>query len=66
MAARLSRNVKALGWVSFLTDVQSETILPLLPLFITQVLGLNRAYLGLIEGIADGASGKPHRGHLMG
>ena len=56
MAAKLSRNVKALGWVSFLCDVQSETILPLLPLFITQVLGLNRAYLGLIEGIADSAS----------
>ena len=56
MAARLSRNVKALGWVSFLCDVQSETILPLLPLFITHVLGLNRAYLGLIEGIADSAS----------
>jgi len=53
MAAKLSRNVKALGWVSFLCDVHSEAILPLLPLFITQVLGLNRAFLGLIEGIAD-------------
>ena len=53
MAAKLGRNVKALGWVSFLTDVHSEAILPLLPLFITQVLGLNRAFLGLIEGVAD-------------
>ncbi|MBI4830387.1 MAG: MFS transporter, partial [Candidatus Lindowbacteria bacterium] len=49
----MNRNVKALGWVSFLTDVHSEAILPLLPLFITQVLGLNRTFLGLIEGIAD-------------
>lgn len=53
MTEKLDRNVKALGWVSFLTDVHSEAILPLLPLFITQVLGLNRAFLGLIEGVAD-------------
>ena len=53
MPAKLSRNIKALGWVSFLCDVNSEAILPLLPLFITQVLGLNRAFLGLIEGVAD-------------
>jgi len=53
VASKLSRNVKTLGWVSFLCDVQSETILPLLPLFITEVLGLNRAFLGLIEGIAE-------------
>jgi MFS family permease len=50
--ARLSRNVKVLGWVSFFTDVHSESILPLLPLFITQVLGLSETFLGLIEGIA--------------
>jgi len=56
VAAKLNRNVKALGWVSFLCDVQSEAILPLLPLFITQVLGLNRAFLGLIEGVAESAS----------
>lgn len=53
MPAKLSRNIKALGWVSFLTDVNSESILPLLPLFVTQVLGLDRLYLGLIEGIAE-------------
>jgi MFS family permease len=53
VAKKLDRNVKALGWVSFLTDVHSEAILPLLPLFITQVLGLNKSFLGLIEGVAD-------------
>lgn len=53
MAPKLSRNVKALGWVSFLNDVHSETILPLLPFFMTQVLGLNRASLGLIEGVVE-------------
>jgi len=56
VTAKLNRNVKALGWVSFLCDVHSEAILPLLPLFITQVLGLNRTFLGLIEGAADSAA----------
>jgi MFS family permease len=56
VAPKLSRNVKALGWVSFLNDVHSETILPLLPFFMTQVLGLNRASLGLIEGIVEGTA----------
>jgi MFS family permease len=53
VAEKLNRNIKALGWVSFLTDVHSESILPLLPLFITQVLGLNKAFLGIIEGVAN-------------
>jgi MFS family permease len=56
VAPKLSRNVKALGWVSFLNDVHSETILPLLPFFMTQVLGLNRTFLGLIEGIVEGTA----------
>lgn len=53
---KLNRNVRSLGWVSFLTDIHSEAILPLLPLFITQVLGLNSTFLGVIEGIADSAA----------
>ncbi|GAB4349306.1 MAG: MFS transporter [Candidatus Abyssubacteria bacterium] len=53
---KLDRNVKALGWVSFLADIHSEAILPLLPLFITQVLGLNRTFLGVIEGIGESTS----------
>src|SRR3970282_1910062 len=36
---RLPRNVKALGVVSLLTDLSSEMIYPLLPLFLTTVLG---------------------------
>ncbi len=52
----LDPNVKALGWVSFFTDVQSESILPILPLFLIQVLGLSQTFLGLIEGVADSAS----------
>ncbi|MBM4194282.1 MAG: MFS transporter [Gemmatimonadetes bacterium] len=49
----LPRNVRALGAVSFLTDVSSEMIAPLLPMFVTGVLGAGATMLGAIEGIAD-------------
>jgi MFS family permease len=52
----LPRNVKVLGWVSFLNDVASEMIFPLLPQFLLTVLGGNRFSLGVIEGIVDSAS----------
>jgi len=49
----ISLTVYVLGVVSFLTDVSSEMIFPILPLFITSVLGASTAILGLIEGVAD-------------
>jgi MFS family permease len=52
----LSRNVVALGLVSLLTDVSSEMIYPLLPLFLTSVLGAGPIFVGLVEGIAESAS----------
>ncbi len=52
----LPRNVKVLGWASFLNDVASEMIYPLLPQFLLTVLGGNWFILGAIEGIADSAS----------
>lgn len=52
--SRISRNVKALGAVSFLTDAHSETILPLLPLFLANVLRVDMRFIGIIEG-ASGA-----------
>jgi len=45
--------VLALGAVSFLTDLSSEMIYPLLPVFLTTVLGAGAFALGLIEGIAE-------------
>jgi MFS family permease len=45
--------VVTLGWVSFLSDVASEMIYPLLPNFLTQTLGAGPATLGLIEGLAE-------------
>src|SRR3954466_2274534 len=50
---RLSRNVYALAAVSFLTDVSSEMIYPLLPIFLTTVLGANASFIGAIEGAAE-------------
>lgn len=49
----LPRNVKLLGWASFLNDVASEMIYPLMPQFLIGVLGGNRFHLGIIEGVAD-------------
>ncbi|HEX9148661.1 MAG TPA: MFS transporter, partial [Thermoanaerobaculia bacterium] len=45
------RSVMALGWVSFLTDVASDMIYPLLPAFLTKTLGAGPATVGLIEGV---------------
>lgn len=50
---KIPRGVLALGIVSFLTDVSSEMVLPLIPIFVTSVLGAGTAVLGIIEGIAD-------------
>jgi len=47
------RSVLALGWVSFLTDVSSDMIYPLLPAFLTKTLGAGPAAVGLIEGVAE-------------
>ncbi len=55
-----------LGAVSFLTDVSSEMIYPLLPLFLTTVLGAGPVFLGVIEGAAESTSSllKLFSGHL--
>ena len=51
---RLSRNVRVVSMVSFLQDTASEILYPVLPFFVTGVLGAPPAVLGLIEGLADG------------
>lgn len=49
----VKRNVFFLGLVSLFTDVSSEMIYPLVPIFLTTVLGAPVAIVGLIEGIAE-------------
>ncbi len=49
----LPKNVFMLGLVSFFTDLSTEMIYPLLPLFLSTTLGASRSMIGLIEGIAE-------------
>ncbi len=46
-------NVIILGITSFLTDVSTEMVYPLIPLYLSLRLGVGPAILGLIEGIAE-------------
>ena len=52
-APRLSRTVILLGVTSFFTDMGSDMIFPLLPVFVADTLGGGAAFLGIIEGAAD-------------
>ena len=49
----LGRNVVFLGVVSGLTDISSEMLYPVMPLFLTTVLGAPMTVVGLIEGVAE-------------
>ncbi|MEG0270214.1 MAG: MFS transporter [Clostridia bacterium] len=46
-------NIILLGLVSFFTDVGTEMVYPILPLYLTSVLGASPAIIGVIEGIAE-------------
>lgn len=50
---RLHANVWILSAVSYLTDVSSEMMVNLLPLFLSSVLGAQTTVIGLIEGLAE-------------
>ena len=52
----LPPNVFRLGLVSFFADVSSEMLYPLIPIFLTTVLGAPVAAVGLIEGLAEGTA----------
>ena len=52
----LTRNVAVLCGVSFLQDTASELLYPILPVFLTAVLGAPAAVVGIAEGAADGAA----------
>jgi MFS family permease len=49
----LPRNVWVVTATSFLTDVSSEMIINLIPLFLANVLGVRTGVIGLIEGVAE-------------
>jgi len=49
----VSRNVWWLGVTSFFTDISSEMLYPLIPIFITATLGAPAYAVGVIEGVAE-------------
>jgi MFS family permease len=56
VSERLPRQVKLFGAVSLLNDFASEMIYPLLPAFVTGVLGGGAVALGALDGVADAAA----------
>jgi MFS family permease len=54
--ARVSSVVITLGIVSMLTDISSESVSAILPLYITGVLGLTTIAYGFLDGLYQGVS----------
>lgn len=52
----IPKNSFVLGAASFLNDIASEMIAPILPIFLTTTLGVGPATIGLLEGLADTTS----------
>ena len=52
----IKKNVFILGLVSLFTDISSEMLYPVIPIFLTAVLGAPMYVVGLIEGIAEGTA----------
>ena len=57
MKSRISKQVFILGMVSLFTDIASEMLYPVTPIFLTTVLGSSMAVVGVIEGIAEVTAG---------
>jgi len=49
----LPRNIWAVSFTSFFMDVSSEMVINLIPLFLSNVLGIKTNIIGLIEGVAE-------------
>ncbi|MCC6146315.1 MAG: MFS transporter [Anaerolineaceae bacterium] len=52
----LPRNVWAVSLTSFFMDISSEMVINLLPLFLSNVLGVKTNLIGIIEGVAEATS----------
>ena len=53
ITTKIPKNVLLLGLVSLLTDMSSDMIYPILPLFLSEVLHSSPVFIGLIEGVAE-------------
>ena len=57
MKSKIPKQVLLLGLVSLFTDIASEMLYPITPIFLTAVLGSSMAVVGVIEGIAEVTAG---------
>lgn len=53
----LHKQVIVLGVISLFTDIASEMLYPVTPIFLTSVIGASMASVGLIEGLAEVTAG---------
>lgn len=53
IARGITRNVVALSVVSLLTDISSEMLVFVVPLFLVNVVGATPAIVGVVEGVAE-------------
>ena len=53
----IPRQVIILGLISLFTDLASEMLYPITPIFLTAILGSSMAVVGIIEGIAEVVAG---------
>ena len=62
----INKNVVLLGFVSLFTDLSSQMVFPLIPLYLTGVLGASAVYVGIIEGSAESIASflKVYSGYL--
>lgn len=52
----LPKAVILLGWASLISDIASESVYPVLPLFLTTTLGASVIFVGLLEGCVEALS----------
>lgn len=52
-STKLPRNVWAVSLTSFFMDISSEMVMNILPLFLSNVLGVKTNIIGIIEGVAE-------------
>ncbi|MDR2924142.1 MAG: MFS transporter [Treponema sp.] len=49
----IASNIILLGLVSFFTDISTEMVYPILPLYLSSIMGATPTIIGIIEGIAE-------------
>jgi MFS family permease len=49
----ITKNILILGFVSLFTDLSSQMVFPLIPLFLTSVVGTGASVVGIVEGAAE-------------